>query len=132
MSFARRRQNVAPGLGGVLGLMFPFVLVVAALSVGFRSGGDMGDFAASIAGAVLLLIALPTAWVLSFPFIDVTRFTVLVFGIATSAPIWYIVGSVIARRSGMWRTWLRSYGVFCVAWSAVNLVLLGVVAAIVG
>jgi len=116
VSFAPRRSTVAPILGGIVGLMYPFVLVVAALSVGFRAGGDMGDFAASLAGALLFLIAAPTAWALSFPFIDVTRFTVFVFGIVTSVPIWYFAGRGIATRS----------------WTASNLVLFGVIAAIVG
>lgn len=131
VSFAPRRTTVAPALGGTLGLMYPFVLVVAALSVGFRSGGDMGDFAASLAGAVLFLIAAPTAWALSFAFIDVTRFTVFVFGIVTSVPIWYLAGRSIATRSSEWVEWLRSYGVLCVSWTAVNLVLFGIVAAII-
>ncbi len=112
--------------------MFPFVLVVAALSVGFRSAGDMGDFAASLAGAVLFLIAAPTAWVLAFPFIDVTRFTVFVFGIATSALLWFGLGRGIANQSGDWIQWLRTYGIVCVGWTALNLVVFGVVAAVVG
>lgn len=132
VSFAPRRTTVAPVLGGLLGLMFPFVLVVAALSVGFRSGGDMGDFAASLAGAVLFLVAAPTAWVLAFPFIDVTRFTVFVFGIVTSVPIWYLLGRGIASRSGQWADWLRTYGILCVAWTSLNLVLFGVIATMVG
>jgi hypothetical protein len=118
-------------LGGVLGLMFPFVLVVAALSVGFRSGGDMGDFAASLAGAVLFLIAAPTAWALAFPFIDVTRFTVFVFGVVTSVPIWYLIGRGLGFRSSDWIEWLRAYGILCVSWTAINLLLFGVVAAMV-
>ena len=132
VSFAPRRGTVLPFLGGVLGLMYPFVLVVAALSVGFRSGGDMGDFAASLAGAVLFLIAAPTAWTLSFPFVDVTRFTVFVFGTVTSVPIWFLVGRFIANRSSEWTRWLSTYGIVCVVWTAINLFLFGVVAAIIG
>jgi mannitol-specific phosphotransferase system IIBC component len=132
VSFAPRRTAVAPVLGGILGLMFPFVLIVAALSVGFRSGGDMGDFAASLAGAVLFLVAAPTAWVLAFPFIDVTRFTVFVFGIVTSVPVWYLIGRAIAARSSNWIDWLRAYGIVCIAWTSFNLLLFGVIAALVG
>lgn len=132
MSFAPHRSTVSLLLGGTLGLMFPFVLVVAALSVGFRSGGDMDQFAASLAGAVLFLIAAPTAWVLSFSFIDVTRFTVFVFGILTSVPLWYLAGRVIATRSTEWIEWLRVYGITCVVWTALNLVLFGLIAALVG
>ncbi len=132
VSFAPRRTTVSPILGGFLGLMFPFVLVVAALSVGFRAGGDMGDFAASLVGALLFLIAAPTAWVLSFPFIDVTRFTVFLTGVVTSSILWYLLGRGIATRSEEWIQWLRAYGVVCVAWTAFNLVVFGIVAAVVG
>lgn len=92
----------------------------------------MDQFAASLAGAVLFLIAAPTAWALSFSFIDVTRFTVFVFGVLTSVPIWYLTGRVIATRSADWLEWLRVYGITCVAWTAFNLVLFGVIAAVVG
>lgn len=132
VSFAPRSTTVPSVAGGLLGLMFPFVLIVAALSVGFRSGGDMGDFAASLAGAVLYLVAAPTAWALAFPFIDVTRFTVFVFGIVTSVPIWFLVGRSIALRSAHWISWLRSYGILCVAWTSFNLLLFGVIAALFG
>lgn len=132
VSFAPRRRAVAPVLGGFLGLMFPFVLVVAALSVGFRAGGDMGNFAASLAGAVLFLIAAPTAWVLAFPFIDVTRFTVFAFGVASSAVLWYLLGRAIAARCEDWLQWLSRYATACVAWTAFNLVAIGIVASIIG
>jgi hypothetical protein len=112
--------------------MFPFVLVVAALSVGFRAGGDMGDFAASLAGAVLFLIAAPTAWVLAFPFIEVTRFTVFAFGIVSSSVLWFLLGRVIAGQSADWIQWLRIYGIACVIWTSLNLVMFGIVASIVG
>jgi hypothetical protein len=112
--------------------MFPFVLVVAALSVGSRAGGGMGDFAASLAGAVLFLIAAPTAWVLAFPFIDVTRFTVFAFGVGSSALLWYLLGRVIAGQSSDWLQWLRRYGIACVAWTGFNLVVFGIIAAIFG
>lgn len=92
----------------------------------------MGDFAASLAGAVLFLIAAPTAWVLAFPFIDVTRFTVFAFGIASSAALWFLLGRAIANRSDDWPRWLRAYGIVCVVWTGFNLVSFGVVAAVMG
>lgn len=119
-------------LGGLFAISYPALLVVAALGVGFRRGGDMGEFAATLAATLMFLIAAPTAWILSFDFIDVTRFTVLVFGIVTSAPIWYMVGVAIARSSPTWATWIRRYAIGCVAWTAGNLLVVGIVAAIVG
>ncbi len=119
-------------LGGLLAISYPGLLVVVALGVGFRRGGDMGEFAATLAATLLFLIAAPTAWILSFEFIDVTRFTVLVFGIVTSLPIWYLVGVAVARRSPTWTTWFRQYAIGCVAWTTGNLLVVGIVAAIVG
>ena len=92
----------------------------------------MGEFAATLAGTVLFLIAAPTAWVLSFDFIDVTRFTVLVFGIVTSLPIWYVMGVSIARASDQWWAWMRRYATVCVAWTALNVFGIAIVAAIAG
>lgn len=131
VSFAPKRQTVSPVLGGAVGLVFPAVLIMFGLSTGFRSGGDMADFAATIAGTVLFLIAAPTAWVLAFPFIDVTRFTVIVFGIVTSAPLWWLLGVALARASETWLDWIRRYAVFSVSWLVVNIIAMAVVAAIV-
>jgi hypothetical protein len=123
---------VPPIFGGILALTYPTVLVIISLSVGFRRGGDMTEFAATLAGTILFLIAAPTSWVLSFSFIDVTRFTVLVFGILTSTLLWYLLGVTLARGSSDWATWIRRYGVVCVVWTAVNLVAFGVIAAVFG
>jgi len=92
----------------------------------------MSDFAASLAGAVLFLVAAPTAWVFAFPFIDVTRFTVFVIGIVTSLPVWFFVGRGIAARSDRWIDWLRIYGIGCVGWTSLNLLLFGFIAALIG
>lgn len=132
VSFAPRRQTVSPVLGGALGLVFPTILGLIGLSVGFRQGGDMGDFAASIAGTVLFLIAAPTAWVLSFDFIDVTRFTVILFGILTSAPLWWLAGVAVARVSDTWLEWTRTYLVAAILWTVSNIIVIAVIASIVG
>lgn len=132
VSFAPRRQTVSPILGGALALTFPTVIGLIALSVGFRDGGDMGDFAGSIAATLLLLIAAPTAWVLSFPFIDVTRFTVITFGIITSTPLWWLAGVAIARTVEHWVSWATRYITLSVAWFVTNIVVIALVASIVG
>jgi hypothetical protein len=106
------------------------ILVGATLSVGFRQGGDMGNFAASLAGSVLFLVAAPTAWIMSFSFIDVTRFTILVFGVVTSFPLWFLVGSGLARGSSRWTTWMLRYMVVSIAWTAFNLLVFAVVASL--
>ncbi|MCL1593547.1 MAG: hypothetical protein M3132_04245 [Actinomycetia bacterium] len=130
VSFAPRRHGISPLIGGFIGISYPVLLTAISLSVGFRRAGDMGEFAATLAASVLFLIAAPTAWVLSFSFIDVTRFTVLVFGIVTSFPIWYILGVALARGSGDWLVFIRRYVVVCVTWTAFNLVAIAVVASL--
>ena len=130
VTFAPRRNTVSPIVGGLFGLVYPTILVGAALSVGFRQGGDMGEFAAALAASVMFLVAAPTAWVMSFSFIDVTRFTILVFGVATSFPIWFLLGSGLARGTARWATWTLRYGVVCISWTAFNLLVFGVVASV--
>jgi hypothetical protein len=131
-TFGPRRSTVSPIVGGVAAISYPAVLVVVALSVGFRRGGDVGEFAATLAATLLFLIAAPTAWILSFPFIEVTRFTVVVFGVATALPLWYLLGVAIARRSEGWPSWLRLYALVCVVWTAMNLIGVGIVASLSG
>lgn len=128
VTFSPRRSTVSPFVGGVLGLVYPTILVAAALSVDSRRGGDMGDFAAALAGSVLFLVAAPTSWVMSFSFIDVTRFTILVFGVSTSFPIWFLVGSGLARGAARWSTWAVRYAVLSVSWTTFNLLVFAVVA----
>ena len=130
VTFSRRHDSVSPLIGGLAGLLYPTLLVGAALSVGFRRGGDMGDFAASLAASVLFLIAAPTAWIMSFSFIDVTRFTILVFGIVTSFPFWYLLGSGLARGTRSWASWALRYFVVSISWTAFNLLLFAVVASV--
>jgi hypothetical protein len=108
-------------LGGFFALSYPVALVLVAISVGFRRVGDMGEFAATMAASVLFLVAAPTAWVLSFSFIDVTRFTVLVFGLVTSLPLWFLVGTALTRGVPEWLTWMKRYVVTVVAWTSFNL-----------
>lgn len=131
ISFKTRERSVPPISGGIAALGYPLILVIVALGAGFRQGGDMSAFAATLAATVLFLIAAPTAWVMAFDFIDVTRFTVLAFGIVTSAPIWYVVGVALARRSRRWLDWLRRYTLACVLWTAGNLIAIGLIASLV-
>jgi len=118
--------------GGLLALSYPVALVVIAVSVGFRRPGDVGEFAATMAASVLFLVAAPTTWVLSFSFIDVTRFTVLVFGLVTSLPLWFLVGMALSRGALDWISWVRRYVVFVVAWTSFNLLAIAIVASLSG
>ena len=86
VSFAPRRTSVGRTTAGLLALAYPLLMVVMALAVGSREPGNLQDFAASFVAAVMLVIALPTTWFLSFDFIEVSRTTVVVFGLVTSLP----------------------------------------------
>lgn len=128
LSFATSRRSLPRSLGGVAALSYPAVLVALALSTGFRSGGDYADLASSFLAALLLLIALPTAWIFSFDFVDPDRFTIVFVGAITSLPLWYMAGSAVAARTEHWRRWLSRYVLTCVGWTAFNLVTFVVIA----
>jgi hypothetical protein len=107
-------------------------MVVMALAVGSREPGNLQDFAASFVAAVMLVIALPTTWFLSFDFIEVSRTTVVVFGLVTSLPLWYVLGTALAVRSENWGRWFRLYVTVAMAWTLGNMLLLAVVGALAG
>ncbi len=130
LSFATRRRNVSRVGAGVAALSYPTALVVMTLATGFRRLGDLTDLAASFLASLLFLIAAPTAWVFSFEFIDVSRFTVLAVGILTSYPLWYLLGARLAVDVDHWAVWVRRYAAACVAWTTSVLVVVALLAQI--
>ena len=130
VSFAPRKRGLARGWGGLAAMAYPAALVLLALNVGFRSGGDMADPATSFLGAVLFLVASPTAWVFAFDFIDVTRFTVIALGIITSFPLWYLVGGALADVSMTWRSWLARFATVAIGWTMATIFFLAVIASL--
>lgn len=132
VSFAPRRTSVGRTTAGLLALTYPLLMVVMALAVGSREPGNLQDFAASFVAAVMLVIALPTTWFLSFDFIEVSRTTVVVFGLVTSLPLWYVLGTALAVRSENWGRWFRLYVTVAMAWTLGNMLLLAVVGALAG
>ena len=119
-------------LGGLSALVYPTLLVVLALATGFRRTGDYADLAVSFLAVLLLLIALPTAWIFSLEFIDPDRFTILFVGSLTSFPLWYLVGSAVAARMQRWSRWVSRYLLLCVLWTLSNLVIVILVAWLAG
>lgn len=117
---------------GLMALSYPIVMVVMALAVGPREAGDLQDVASSFIAALMIVIALPTSWFLSFDFIDVSRTTVVIFGVVTSLPLWYVLGTALAVRSETWGRWLRRYASIALIWTLANLALLAVVAMVTG
>ena len=113
-------------------MTFPVFLVGLAIQTGFGDGGDVSDLHTSFLGALLLLIAEPTAWLFSFDFVEAGRFTILFVGALTSFPLWYMTGSALAARRERWRSWVQSYSVGCIGWTALNLVGFFVLASLAG
>ena len=132
VSFAPRRTTVGRTTAGLMALSYPIVMVVMALAVGPREAGDLKDVASSFIAAVMLVIALPTSWFLSFDFIEVSRTTVVIFGVVTSLPLWYVLGTALAVRSETWWVWFRRYATVTLVWTLANLALLAVVAMLTG
>jgi hypothetical protein len=127
VSFAPRRTTVGRTTAGLMALSYPIVMVVMALAVGPRAAGDLQDVASSFIAALMLVIALPTTWFLSFDFIDVSRTTVVMFGAVTSLPLWYVLGTALAVRSETWGRWLRRYATVALVWTLANLAVLAFV-----
>lgn len=124
------RTGLHRGRAGVLALTYPVVLIALTIGVGFRQGGGAGEFGASFAASVMFLIAAPTAWVLAIDFIEAERFTVLLFGAATSLPLWAIAGSLLASISTSWRQWIVRYVAMCAVWTTLYVVAIGAIAAV--
>ena len=122
-----------PGLNRVgaatLALVYPLLLIGLGLGVGFRGSDDVTGFATAFLGAVLFLVAAPTTWVFAIDFIEASRFTVFAVGAVTSLPLWYLLGSRMARRAENWLTWLKRYTIFCGLWTVLTLVLIVLLAA---
>jgi hypothetical protein len=128
--FAERLGLSRPA-AGVAALGYPVLLMGVALASGSRSVGDLGEPAVSVLGALLFLIAAPTTWIFSIDFIDVSRFTALVAGGLTSLTLWYLVGSAITGGARTWSGWLNRYVVLASGWTFANLLLFGLIGAIV-
>jgi hypothetical protein len=127
VSFAPRRTTVGRTTAGLMALSYPILMMVLALAVGFREAGEIQDIASSFIAALMVVIALPTTWFLSFDFIEVSRITVVIFGAVTSLPLWYVLGTALAVRSETWGRWLRSYATVALLWTLTNLAVLAVV-----
>ena len=130
VSFTRPRNPVSHAAGGIAGLAYPIVLVALAFDVGFRHGGDMAEIATSFLGTILFLTAAPTAWIFSIDFIDVSRFTVIVAGIVSSLPLWWLVGTRLTDGASSWLVWTRRYATIAVVWTSLHLFMIGVLASL--
>ncbi|MCP4964627.1 MAG: hypothetical protein GY926_05285 [bacterium] len=132
INFSTRIGGLPRWVGGLAAFAYPLLLATYALSIDFDRVGNMADVAASILATMLFLVAAPTAWIFTADFIEAGRLLVVVAGLLTSLPLWYLLGSRLAYFSPGWGDWLRRYLVSCVVWTALNVVLLVLVGTVVG
>lgn len=132
IDFSARIGGPPRWVGGLAAFVYPLGLAVAALGVGFDRVGDMADLAASVLATMLFLFAAPTTWIFTVDFIEAGRLLVVVSGLVTSLPLWYLLGSRLASFAPGWSAWIRRYIVFCVAWSVFNIVVFVLIGSLVG
>ncbi len=120
----RQGHAVPPRLGGIAALVVPVALVLVAIDVGFTSTDDVaGGFLASLA----FLLAAPTAWIFSIRFIEAGRLIIVMFGLLTSLPLWYLLGRWLAARSASWTAFAGRYLSSLVVWITFNFLVLAIV-----
>jgi len=56
---------------------------------------------------------------------------VIVLGIATSFPIWYLLGAALGERAASLGVWVRRYLTICVVWTIITFLFLGLIATVV-
>ena len=132
IDFSARIGGLPRWVGGIAAFAFPLLLATYALSIDFDRVGNMSDIAASILATMLFLVAAPTTWIFTVDFIEAGRLLVVVSGLLTSLPLWYLLGSRLAHFSSGWGDWIRRYLVTCVFWTAPNVVVLVLVGSVVG
>lgn len=132
IDFSTRRGGLSRRIGGVAAFAYPLALTALSLSVGFEEVGDMTDIAAAVLATMLFLVAAPTAWLFTVEFIEAGRLLVIVSALATSLPLWYLVGSRLAYYADAWSVFARRYIVLCLVWNAINVVVVVVLGSIGG
>lgn len=130
IEFGERKQTLPRGLGGIVGLLYPSVLVALAIGVDFSEGGGLRGFGTAFMGALLFVMAAPTSWIFAIDFIEAGKFTVIAFGVVTSFPLWFLVGAGLAGGSRHWVEWAGRYVTVAAAWSVVTLLIVGIVGSI--
>ena len=126
IEFGERKQQLPANLGGIAGLVYPSALVAMALGVQFTSSGGLRGFGSAYMGALLFLLAAPTAWLFAIDFIEAGRFTVIAFGIVTSFPLWYLIGAGLAGGSRQWLEWAGRYVAVAATWTVLMLLIVGI------
>lgn len=130
IEFGERKETLPRGLGGIVGLVYPSTLVALATGVEFSTQGGLRGFGTAFMGALLFVIAAPTSWLFAVDFIEAGKFTVIAFGVATSFPLWFLVGAGLASVSRHWAEWAGRYVMVAAIWSVVTLLIVGIVGSI--
>lgn len=130
IEFGERKETLPRGIGGVVGLVYPSMLVGLALGVEFATNGGLHGFGTAYLGALLFVIAAPTAWLFAIDFIEAGRFTIIAFAVVTSFPVWFAVGAGLAGVSRTWVQWAGRYIAFASFWTVASLLLIGIIGSI--
>ncbi len=101
-----------------------------ALGVEFTTSGGLRGFGTAYLGALMFVIAAPTAWLFAIDFIEAGRFTVIAFGVATSFPFWFLIGMGLASVSRHWVSWAGRYLAIAATWSVASLLVVGIIGSI--
>jgi hypothetical protein len=109
---ARRGLRRVPG--GLVALSVPIILAAVALGVDFDAAGGEQGLATAVLGTILFLMAAPTTWIFAIDFIEAGRVTVVLIGLITSLPLWYLAGVRLAVASEHWGQFLLRYATLCV------------------
>ena len=120
------RRGLPTGAGGFSALIWPVALILIALVAMRGTAVTVAEPSGPLLGGLLLLVAAPTTWV--FALIRLSPTVAVVLGIVTSLPLWFRLGSTLARNSTSWGQWWRRYALASVG-SMVALLLIVAVAA---
>lgn len=127
IDFAARKIAVPRRAAAWASLLYPLAIVVVSLGVRFDQGGGLNSFGSAFLAAMMFLTAVPTAWLFTIDFIEAGRFTIVVFGLVTSLPLWYLAGGALAGNARSWAHWVGRYVVLIVTWSFIHIALLAVI-----
>jgi hypothetical protein len=100
--------------GGLAALSIPLILATIALSADFKAAGGERGVAVAVLGVILFLMAAPTTWIFAIDFIEAGRLTVVLVGLLTSLPLWYLLGVRLAISSTTWLEFARRYLTVCI------------------
>jgi hypothetical protein len=120
------RRGLPAGQGGFCALMWPVALILTAMVAMGGTAVTVSEPSGPVLGGLLLLISAPTTWL--FALFRLSPTVAVVLGIVTSLPLWFRLGSGLARSSLTWGQWWRRYALTAIG-SMVAILLIVAIAA---